>query len=117
MKRLFKTCLLIALAVIVYADIPAQAAAGRGSIRGVVMDTSGSPLTGAAVMVLADAETAKADKVIKRASTDGEGKFTAAGLSPGRMCSCTAMSVFLLSTQANPSGERYGSLPGCQLRN
>jgi len=84
MKRALKPCLLIALAAIVYANIPAQAAAGRGSIRGVVMDTSGSPLTGAAVIVLADAEAAKADKVIKRASTDGDGKFTAAGLSPGR---------------------------------
>ena len=84
MKQATRPWILIAVAAIAYASIPAQAAAGRGSIRGIVMDTSGSPLTGAAVMVLADAEAAKADKVIKRASTDGEGKFTAAGLAPGR---------------------------------
>ena len=84
MKQATRPWILIAVAAIAYASIPAQAAAGRGSIRGIVMDTSGSPLTGAAVVVLADAEAAKADKVIKRASTDGEGKFTAAGLAPGR---------------------------------
>jgi Carboxypeptidase regulatory-like domain len=84
MKQAIRPWIVIAVAAIAYASIPAQAAAGRGSIRGIVMDTSGSPLTGAAVMVLADAEAAKADKVIKRASTDGEGKFTAAGLAPGR---------------------------------
>ena len=72
---------LVALGAIAYA--PTQAAAGRGSIRGVVMDASGSPLIGAAVVVLADAEAAKAEKVVRRASTDGEGKFTAAGIAPG----------------------------------
>jgi hypothetical protein len=48
------------------------------------MDASGNPLTGALVMVVADTEAAKTDKVVKRASTDGEGKFTAAGIVPGR---------------------------------
>lgn len=52
------------------------------------MDLSGSPLIGAAVMVMADTEAAKADsekeKIVKRASTDSEGKFTAAGILPGR---------------------------------
>ncbi len=83
MKQATRLLALIALGAIAYASVPAQAAAGRGSIRGVVMDASGSPLIGAAVVVLADAEAAKADKVVRRASTDDEGKFTAAGIAPG----------------------------------
>ncbi|HZM86412.1 MAG TPA: carboxypeptidase-like regulatory domain-containing protein [Blastocatellia bacterium] len=81
MKQASRLLALVALGAIAYA--PTQAAAGRGSIRGVVMDASGSPLIGAAVVVLADAEAAKAEKVVRRASTDGEGKFTAAGIAPG----------------------------------
>jgi len=84
MRQSTRLLALLALAAIAYTSVPAQAAVGRGSIRGVVMDASGSPLIGAAVLVLADAEAAKADKVVKRASTDGEGKFTAAGIAPGR---------------------------------
>lgn len=83
MRQATRLLALIALGAIAYASVPAQAAAARGSIRGVVMDASGSPLIGAAVVVLADAEAAKADKVVRRASTDGEGKFTAAGIAPG----------------------------------
>lgn len=81
MKRATRLLALFALGAIAY--VPAQAAAGRGSIRGVVMDASGSPLIGAAVVVLADSEAAKAEKVIRRASTDIEGKFTATGIAPG----------------------------------
>ncbi|HSB07959.1 MAG TPA: carboxypeptidase-like regulatory domain-containing protein [Blastocatellia bacterium] len=86
MKHATRVCALVALAAIAYASVPAHAAAGRGSIRGVVMDSSGSPLVGAAVMVLEDVEgaAAKVDKVIRRASTDDEGKFNAAGIVPGR---------------------------------
>jgi Carboxypeptidase regulatory-like domain len=86
MKHATKLYALVAVAAIVYANVPAQAAAGQGSIRGVVMDLTGSPLIGAAVMVMADTETAKPekDKIIKRASTDRDGKFTAAGIVPGR---------------------------------
>ena len=83
MKRSTKLLALIAFGAIAYASSPAEAAGGRGSIRGVVMDASGSPLIGAAVEVLAEAEAAKADKVVRRASTDGEGKFAAAGIAPG----------------------------------
>jgi len=83
MRQATRLLALIALGAIAYASVPAQAAAARGSIRGVVMDASGSPLIGAAVVVLADAEAAKADKVVRRASTDGEGKFTTAGIAPG----------------------------------
>lgn len=86
MKNATKLYALIAVVAIAYASVPAHAAVGQGSIRGVVMDLSGSPLIGAAVMVVADTETPKADteKIIKRASTDSEGKFTAAGIVPGR---------------------------------
>ena len=86
MKQPSKLFALIAFAVITSAA-PAHAAAGRGSIRGVVVDSLGTPLIGAAVVVLEDAEVTKADKadkVIKRASTDSEGKFNAAGIMPGR---------------------------------
>jgi hypothetical protein len=55
-----------------------------GSIRGFVKDAEGNPLAGAAVVVLANAEEASAEKVVKRASTDKDGKFIAAGIIPGR---------------------------------
>ena len=86
MKNATKLYALVAVVAIAYASAPAHAAAGQGSIRGVVMDLSGSPLIGAAVMVMTDTEAAKADteKIVKRASTDSEGKFTAAGIIPGR---------------------------------
>ena len=85
MKHATKLSALVAVVAIAYASVPSQAAAGQGSIRGVVMDLTGSPLIGAAVMVITDTETAKPekDKVIRRASTDSEGKFTAAGILPG----------------------------------
>ncbi len=84
MRQATRLWALIVVGAIAYASVPAQAAGGRGSIRGFVMDGSGSPLIGAAVVILADTEAAKVDKVVKRASTDGEGKFTAAGIAPGR---------------------------------
>jgi hypothetical protein len=86
MKNATKLYALVAVVAIAYASAPAHASAGQGSIRGVVMDLSGSPLIGAAVMVMADTEAAKADseKIVRRASTDNEGKFTAAGIVPGR---------------------------------
>ena len=84
MRQATRFWALIAVGAIAYASVPAQAAGGRGSIRGVVMDGRGSPLIGAAVVVLADTDAAKVDKVVKRASTDGEGRFTAAGIAPGR---------------------------------
>lgn len=81
MRQATRLLALIALGSIVYA--PAHAAAGRGSIRGVVMDAGGSPLIGAAVLVLAESEASKTEKVVRRASTDGEGRFTASGIAPG----------------------------------
>jgi Carboxypeptidase regulatory-like domain len=84
MKQATRVLALIAVGAIAYGSVPAQAAGGRGSIRGIVMDASGSPLIGAAVVVLAETEAAKVDKIVKRASTDGEGKFSAPGISPGR---------------------------------
>ncbi len=47
------------------------------------MDASGNPLAGAAVLVLAETEDAKA-KVVKRANTDNDGKFVAHDITPGR---------------------------------
>src|SRR4029078_66935 len=86
MKQSTRLWALIAVGAIAYASVPAQASGGRGSIRGIVMDASGSPLIGVAVLVLGETEAAKPDKdkVVKRASTDGEGKFTAAGITPGK---------------------------------
>ena len=81
MRHATRILALIALGAIV--NLPAQSATGHGSIRGVIMDASGSPLIGAAVVVLADAEEAKTEKVVRRASTDGEGKFAATGIAPG----------------------------------
>jgi hypothetical protein len=83
MRYATKLMALMAIVVIAYAVVPANAA-GRGSIRGLVIDGVGNPLVGVAVMVLAESEEAKSDKVIKRASTDALGKFVAAGIVPGR---------------------------------
>src|SRR5205085_7689098 len=51
-------------------------------IRGLILDARGNPLAGAAVLVLA--EDVKPAKVIKKASTDNDGKFVAADIVPGR---------------------------------
>src|SRR5262245_20029920 len=83
MKQATTLWVLIAATAIASVSVSAEAAAGRGSIRGVIMDAAGNPLTGAAVMVMADTEAAKGEKVVKRASTDSEGKFTASGILPG----------------------------------
>ena len=84
MKHALKLWALIAVGAIACVSTPAYAATPRGSIRGFIMDGHGTPLAGAAVMVMAESEDAKPAKVIKRASTDGEGKFIAAGITPGR---------------------------------
>jgi carboxypeptidase family protein len=84
MKQSFKLWALIAVGAIACMSAPAYAAAARGSIRGFIMDAHGKPLVGAAIMVMAESEDAKSAKVIKRANTDGEGKFVAAGITPGR---------------------------------
>lgn len=84
MKYAFRFMTLIAIAALVYTGVPETQAAAVGSIRGVVKDGHGNPLIGAAVMVLADLDESKPEKVIKRANTDGEGKFVAAGIVPGR---------------------------------
>jgi hypothetical protein len=85
MKKAIQFCALLAIGAIVYANLPeAQAAsASVGSIRGFIKDGQGNPLIGASVFVLTEAEP-QAIKIIKRASTDKEGKFLAAGLLPGR---------------------------------
>src|SRR5262245_57203447 len=84
MKHAVKLWALIAVGAIACLSTPAYAATARGSIRGLIMDGHGAPLAGAAVMVVAESEDAKSAKVIKRASTDDEGKFIAADITPGR---------------------------------
>lgn len=84
MKQALRLCAIVAIGAIACASIPASAAVPRGSIRGCIVDGSGNPLVGAAVLVLAESEESKSDRVVKRANTDNEGKFIAAGISPGR---------------------------------
>jgi hypothetical protein len=62
-------------------------AGSMGTIRGFVKDVQGNPLAGAAVVVVTETERGqeeKSEKVIKRANTDGDGKFVATGIVPGR---------------------------------
>ncbi len=83
MKQAMRLCAVIAIAAIAYGSVPeADASSALGSIRGFIKDAAGNPLVGAAVMVMTESE--EADKVVKRANTDDEGKFIAAGISPGR---------------------------------
>lgn len=84
MKQAIRLWAIIAVGAIVYASVPDTQAAALGSIRGFVKDAHGNALAGAAVLVLAEAEEAKHNKVVKRASTDNEGKFIASGIAPGR---------------------------------
>ena len=77
--------MLIVIGTVVVINVPeAQAATGKGSIRGFIKDGSGNPLAGAAVLVLAEPEAAPSEKIIKRASTDSSGKFVASGILAGR---------------------------------
>lgn len=84
MKQAMRLCAVIAIAAIAYGSVPETyaAAAALGSIRGIIKDGAGNPLVGAAITVMTDAE--ESDNVVKRAHTDDEGKFIAAGISPGR---------------------------------
>ncbi|MFP5264299.1 MAG: carboxypeptidase regulatory-like domain-containing protein [Blastocatellia bacterium] len=83
MKQALRLWTAVAIGAIVYASVPASAAVPLGSIRGCIVDGRGNPLSGAAVLVLAESEESKSNKVVKRANTDNEGKFVAAGISPG----------------------------------
>jgi hypothetical protein len=71
------------LVAIALAGSSVNAASNRGSIRGLVVDALGKPLVGAAVLVLADAEAEKPDKVVRQATTGADGKFTASNIAPG----------------------------------
>lgn len=82
MKHASRLWALVAIGVVLSASATAQASAAKGSIRGLILDPHGNPLAGAAVLVMA--EDAKAAKVVKKASTDNEGKFVAANIVPGR---------------------------------
>src|ERR1044071_3379028 len=82
MKHACRLWALIAIGVVLSAGATAQAGAAKGSIRGLIFDARGNPLAGAAVLVMA--EDVKSDKVVKKASTDNDGKFIAANIVPGR---------------------------------
>src|SRR5690242_16233201 len=83
MKHAYRLWAIVAIGVVLSAGVTAQAgAAAKGSIRGLVLDLHGKPLAGAAVLVMA--EDVKSAKVIRKASTDNEGKFVAANIVPGR---------------------------------
>jgi hypothetical protein len=84
MKQAMRLYAVIAIVAIAYGSVPETyaAAAALGSIRGIIKDGAGNPLVGAAITVMTDAE--ESDNVVKRAHTDDEGKFIAAGISPGR---------------------------------
>ncbi|HXG63672.1 MAG TPA: carboxypeptidase-like regulatory domain-containing protein [Blastocatellia bacterium] len=85
MKYAVKLGALVAIGLIACVSAhESYAAAAMGSIRGVVKDGNGNPLMGAAVLVLGESEEAKTERVVKRANTDKEGKFIAAGILPGR---------------------------------
>ena len=84
MRYVSKFWVLIAIGAITYAAMPEANAAAMGSIRGFVKDAEGNPLSGAAVFIMAGAEEVNAEKVVKRASTDKDGKFVAAGITPGK---------------------------------
>src|SRR5215211_3549385 len=84
MKQALRLWAIVAIGVIAYASVPADAAVPRGSIRGCIVDGRGNPLVGAAVLVLAETEESKPAKVIKRANSDNEGKFVASDITPGR---------------------------------
>ena len=72
-----------AVVAVILSSSSVDAAANRGSIRGLVIDPLGNPLAGAAVLVFADVEGAKPDKAVREATTDSEGKFTATSITPG----------------------------------
>src|ERR1051326_2865150 len=81
MKHVFRLWTLVAIGVVLSVNVTAQAGTAKGSIRGFILDLHGKPLAGAAVLVMA--EDAKSAKVVRKASTDGEGKFIAANIVPG----------------------------------
>ena len=84
MKLPFKLWTLFAVAAFLYANTgDVQASSAVGSIRGFIKDGQGNPLVGASVFVMTEVESSQA-KIIKKASTDSEGKFIAASLVPGR---------------------------------
>jgi len=85
MKQATRFLALFAIGIAAYTSVSVEAASARGSIKGFIQDGNGSPLVGAAVLIIADkADEPKLEKVIRRANTNAEGKFIASGISPGR---------------------------------
>ncbi|HKV42253.1 MAG TPA: carboxypeptidase-like regulatory domain-containing protein [Blastocatellia bacterium] len=84
MKLTVKLTAVAALVSLMAAGASDVQAAALGSIRGLVKDGSGDPLAGAAIVVVTGAEGGRSEKIVKRASTDNDGKFAATNLVPGR---------------------------------
>lgn len=79
-----KSTAAIGLWLICCAGLTETYGAAWGTIRGLVKDGQGNPLVGAAIVILVTSEGEVAEKIVKRASTDDEGKFIARGIIPGR---------------------------------
>ncbi|MGH9762003.1 MAG: carboxypeptidase regulatory-like domain-containing protein, partial [Blastocatellia bacterium] len=72
------------VAVASICSVSANAATGSGSIRGLVKDGSGTPLVGAAIVVVTGSDHGSHVKVVKTANTNKEGQFVASNIIPGR---------------------------------
>ena len=86
MKVAIRLLALAAVAGSGFGLAPSASAAALGSIRGLVKDSRGAPLAGAAIEIVTGAGVgrSKTDKVIKQTSTDREGEFIASDIAPGR---------------------------------
>lgn len=83
-RNLLTSSVVLGVWIIAGAGLAETYGASMGTIRGLVKDGQGNPLVGAAILVMLDVEDAAPEKIIKRASTDAEGKFVARGITPGR---------------------------------
>src|SRR5262249_46607275 len=86
MRLAIRLLTLVAILGLGFAVAPDVSAAALGSIRGLVKDSRGGPLAGAAIEITTGVGVGKAttDKIVKRTSTDLEGQFLAADIAPGK---------------------------------
>jgi hypothetical protein len=106
MRHATKLWTILAVAAIGFYALPVSAATPSGSIKGFIVDGSGKPLAGAAVMVLATSEEVKSGKVVRRAKTDAEGKFVAADIQPGQYrvkAAAVGFKPVVIATEVRPN--------------
>src|SRR5262249_61850991 len=86
MRLAIRLLTLVAILGLGFAVAPDVSAAALGSIRGLVKDSRGGPLAGAAIEIVTGVGVGKArtDKIVRRGSTDLEGQFLAADIAPGK---------------------------------